>query len=91
MFKNIFRFFFYFYRNVTEFEDRWAPPVNGNQIAQMNTYINPTETQRRLDIFSNVKAATVPPAVETNLSDSDEETNKRDLSEVSTLSFYCRK
>jgi len=47
----------------------------------MNAYINPTETQRRLDIFSNVKAATVLPAMEGNLSDSDEEKSK-DLSEV---------
>lgn len=31
----------------------------------MNTYINPKETQRRLDIFSNVKAANILPGVKT--------------------------
>jgi hypothetical protein len=78
----------YFYRNVTEFEDRWTQSVTANQITEMNTYINPTETQRRLDIFSNVKAATVLPAVETNITDSDEEETKADLSKVSISSFY---
>jgi hypothetical protein len=82
---------FNFYRNVTEFEDRWTQQANANQMAEMNTYINPTETQRRLDIFSNVKAATVVPAVKTNLNDSDEEENNENLSEVSALSFYCRR
>jgi hypothetical protein len=53
----------------------------------MNTYINPTDTQRRLDIFSNVKAATVLPAVETNINDSDEQETKADLSKVSILSY----
>jgi len=81
-------FVLYFYRNVTEFEDRWSQSVNANQITEMNTYINPAETQRRLDIFSNVKAATVLPAVETNITDSDEEETKADLSKVSISSFY---
>jgi len=53
----------------------------------MNTYVNPKETQRHLDIFSHVKAATILPAVETNVNDSDEEDNKGNLSEVSILSF----
>jgi hypothetical protein len=75
------------YRNVTEFEDRWNQPVNTNQIAEMNTYVNPTETQRRLDIFSQVKAATLLPAVDASLTDSDEEQVKEDLTEVSILSF----
>jgi hypothetical protein len=81
------RIVFIFFRNVTEFEDRWTHPANPNQIAEMNTYINPTETQRRLDIFSNVKAATVVQAVKTNLSDSDEEKVKENLPEVFTLSM----
>jgi hypothetical protein len=76
------------FRNVTEYEDRWAQPVNSNQLAEMNTYVNPNETQRRLDIFSHVKAASVLPAVDVNVTDTDEETTKEDLSEVSTLSFY---
>ncbi len=81
------RIVFIFFRNVTEFEDRWTHPANPNQITEMNTYINPTETQRRLDIFSNVKAATVVQAVKTNLSDSDEEKVKENLPEVFTLSM----
>ncbi|CAF1014336.1 unnamed protein product [Rotaria sordida] len=71
----------FYLTNVTEFEDRWSQPVNANQATEMNTYINPIETQRRLDIFSNVKAATILPAVETNRNDSNEEENKGDLSE----------
>ncbi|CAF4469697.1 unnamed protein product, partial [Rotaria sp. Silwood2] len=71
----------FYLTNVTEFEDRWTQPVNTNQVAEMNTYINPTETQRRLDIFSNVKAATVLPVVETNHIGSNDEKSKRDLSE----------
>lgn len=70
---------------MTEFEDRWVQPTTTNQMAEMNTYINPKETQRRLDIFSNVKAATLGPAVETNRSDSDEEANKKALTEVATM------
>ena len=77
---------FFFRRNVTEFEERWSQPVNTNQVAEMNTYVNPAETQRRLDIFSNVKAATVLPPVETNPNDTDEEKSK-DLSEVSIFSL----
>ena len=84
-------FISFFFRNVTEFEDRWTQPVHTNQITEMNTYVNPTEAQRRLDVFSHVKAATVLSAVETNLTDSDEEKNKEDLSEVSSLSLCYRK
>ncbi|CAF3813699.1 unnamed protein product [Rotaria sp. Silwood1] len=68
-------------KNVTEFEDRWTKPVNTNQVTEMNTYVNPMETQQRLDIFSNVKAATILPAVETNHNNSNEEKIKKDLSE----------
>jgi hypothetical protein len=53
----------------------------------MNTYVNPKEAQRSLDIFSNVKAATLLPAMETNVNDTDENKNKGDLSEVSVLSI----
>ena len=59
-------------------------------MVEMNTYVNPKETQRSLDIFSNVKAATVLSTVETNISDTNEEENKGDSSEVSVLSFSHR-
>lgn len=67
---------------MTEFEERWSQTVNPNQVTEMNTYINPIETQRRLDIFSDVKAATVLPAMEGNSTDTDEEENSKNLSEV---------
>ena len=44
---------------------------------EMNTYVNPAETQRKLNIFSNVKAATV--AVETNNNKEQEVEQKTDL------------
>lgn len=78
-------------RNVTDFEDRWAPPIDINQNVQGNAYVDPNDTQRRLDIFSQVKAATVVPAVETNTNDSSETENDEDLSEVSTFSYCHRK
>ncbi|CAF4816780.1 unnamed protein product [Rotaria sp. Silwood1] len=71
----------FYLTNVTEFEDRWTKPVNTNQVTEMNTYVNPMETQQRLDIFSNVKAATILPAVEINHNNSNEEKIKKDLSE----------
>jgi hypothetical protein len=70
-----------FYRNVTEFEDRWSQQIGPSSVMETNTYVNPAETQRRLDIFSNVKAATVLPAMEINSTDADQDTGK-DLSEV---------
>jgi len=53
----------------------------------MNAYINPTETQRRLDVFSQVKAASVLPAVDANLKESNEEEIKQNLTEVSILYY----
>ncbi|CAF1449602.1 unnamed protein product [Adineta ricciae] len=72
----------FYLTNVTDFEDRWSPPMDINQNSQENTYIDPKDTQRRLDIFSQVKAATVVPAVEANTNDSSETENEEDLSEV---------
>lgn len=49
----------------------------------MNTYVNPIDAQRRLDIFSEVKAATLVPAVEANNTESDGDSEDEKLSEVS--------
>ena len=62
-----------------------------SQNIQENTYIDPKDTQRRLDIFAQVKAATVVPAVEANANDSSETENDEDLSEVSAFSYCHRK
>ncbi|CAF1447071.1 unnamed protein product [Adineta steineri] len=72
----------FYLTNVTEFEDRWIQPMSTTQAAERNTFINPKETQRRLDVFSNVKAATILPAVEANSNDSNEENDEKNLSEV---------
>ena len=75
------------FRNVTEFEDRWTQPINPNPIMEMNTYVNPAETQRKLNIFSNVKAATV--AVETNnKKKQEEEEQKTDLDLTKVVVFF---
>ena len=52
------------FSNVTEFEERFTQPLETSEISLTNRYIDPEETQRRLNVFSNVKAATVLPATE---------------------------
>ncbi|CAF4310435.1 unnamed protein product [Adineta steineri] len=39
----------FYLTNVTEFEDRWIQPMSTTQAAERNTFINPKETQRRLE------------------------------------------
>lgn len=52
------------FRNVAEFDERWSQPMDTNEVSSANSYVNPKETQRSLNIFSNVKAATVLPAMD---------------------------
>ncbi|UJR13403.1 hypothetical protein I4U23_000418 [Adineta vaga] len=72
----------FYLTNVTEFEERWSQPIASQARTENNTYINPKDAQRRLDVFSQVKAATIIPAVETNINDSVETKNDENLSEV---------
>jgi hypothetical protein len=56
---------------------------------EMNTYINPDETQRTLNIFSNVKAATV--AVETtNKKEKDGEEEEKSDVDLAKVVFVDR-
>ncbi|CAF3058889.1 unnamed protein product [Rotaria socialis] len=59
--------------NVSEFEDRWSQPVNTNQMVATNSYINRKETEKRLEIFSNVKAATHLNEIGTNTNTSNQD------------------
>lgn len=64
------------FRNVNEFEDRYAQPTDASVIASSNRYIDSNDAQKRLNIFSNVKAANVLPTTEVK---------QEELSEVSFL------
>jgi len=71
------------FRNVTEFDERWSQSAPGSDISEMNSYINSQETQRRLDIFSSVKAASVLPSADAATDDTSVDVNNKiDLSEV---------
>lgn len=54
--------------------------MDPNEISSENSYINPKEAQRQLNIFSNVKAATVLPASEIK--------QEEDLPEVDTFLIH---
>ena len=57
---------------------------------EMNTYVQPKETQRLLNVFSNVKAATV--AVETTSNEQEERISQfAQLSSKSKISFRDKK
>jgi len=74
---------FRLFRNVTEFDERWSQSAPGSDISEMNSYINSQETQRRLDIFSSVKAASVLPSADAATDDTSVDVNNKiDLSEV---------
>ncbi|CAF4283610.1 unnamed protein product, partial [Rotaria magnacalcarata] len=65
----------FYFTNVSEFEDRWSQPVNTNQTVEMNSYFDRKDAEKRLEIFSNVKAATNSNEIEAN-----ENTSNQDLS-----------
>ena len=71
-------------------------PFDVHQVAEGRGYVNDKDTQRTLDMFSNVKAATVVSTVETthaaDAKDGNEEGNKKeDLAEVKLLVHYPSK
>ena len=64
-----------------------------HQVAEGRGYINEKETQRTLDIFSNVKAATLVSTVETSpvadATDRNDDGNKKEeLTEVNLVAHF---
>jgi len=48
----------FYFSNISEYEDRWTQSMHLSPNTESNSFINSSETQRSLDIFSDVKAAT---------------------------------